>query len=111
MEKEFIRSLINGVINENLVLYKEIIDTPIAEVTDEYWKNVISLYNSVDRSRQETIVDIFKQVMIDTVSTMLGIIDGSIAIDDYENELELRINDQKTDDCLQDIFLELTEEE
>lgn len=47
--------------------------------------------------------------MIDTVSHMLGIIDGSSTLNDSELEPKLLLDSQDTENELQDSFLELVE--
>ena len=109
MEEKFVDCLLDGIVKENLTMYKEILDTPLTEVTDKYWQEVITLYNSVDKDKKLTIIEIFKQVMIDTISNILGIIDGNVSLGDFEHELKLRIDDVEVEDSLQDTFLESAE--
>ena len=51
-----------------------------------------------------------QQTMIDTISNMLGIIDGSSTLSGCDAEPKLYLDDADTDGDLQDLFLEYVEE-
>lgn len=110
MEEKLVDSIYKSVVEENLELYDEILNTPLSEVTDEYWKNVIMLYNKSDKADRKVIKKIFRQVIVDTVSTFLGILDGGSTLSDFEHEIKLTIDDNEIEESLQDMFLELSEE-
>jgi len=81
-----------------------------SETTIDYWKNARSLYCELDESQSEILVSIIKQVIIDTVANLFGVIDGVCGIDDEEWNFILSINGHSTDDELSDCFLEYVEE-
>jgi len=53
---------------------------------------------------------IVEQTMIDTVSHMLGVIDGSSTLNDCSLEPKLLLDSIDTEGELQDLFLEFIEE-
>ncbi|MCM2604230.1 hypothetical protein NDQ57_05890 [Rossellomorea marisflavi] len=53
---------------------------------------------------------IIEQTMIDTISNMLGVIDGSSTLKDCPVEPELLLDSNGTEGELQDLFLEIVEE-
>jgi len=53
--------------------------------------------------------NVIKQVMVDTIANVFGVIDGVRAIDDKEWDFTMSINGHSTDDELSDNFLEYVE--
>lgn len=43
----------------------------------EYWKNAINLYSTFDNNQKEIFINILKQTIVDTISGVFGILDGS----------------------------------
>ncbi|WDH76523.1 transposase [Exiguobacterium marinum] len=108
---EFVKAIYETVIKEGLAESKEIYTT--SEITsdmDGYWKQALGLYQGSDSEGQETLLKIIEQTMIETVSHMLGIIDGSSTLNDSELELSLSLDSQDTENELQDTFLDFIEE-
>lgn len=55
-------------------------------------------------------MSIIEQTTIDTISNMLGIIDGSATLKDFSLEPKLLLDSKDTEGELQDLFLEFIEE-
>ena len=55
-------------------------------------------------------MNVIKQTMIDTISSLFGILDGSSTLSGGNMEFDIKINGMSTEDELQDTFLELVEE-
>jgi len=110
VNEEFVRSVYTSIIEGNLTAYKGLFDRDNSENTIEYWKSARSLYSGLDESQKEILFRIIKQVMIDTVSNIFGVIDGVRGLDDNNDwNFMLSINGQGTDDELADCFLEYVE--
>ena len=111
MNEKFVKSLYESIVKENLVLYKELYKTTEVETaTDEYYKEALNLYNSLSEEKRDVIIRIIEQTMVDTISSMLGIIDGSIPLEEDDSlEPKLLLNSVDTDGELQDLFLEHVE--
>ncbi|HEY5564551.1 MAG TPA: transposase [Rhodothermia bacterium] len=110
--QKFVDGVLKSVIRENLKLYRGIFADP-GEVTDEYWMRALDLFRSLSRAHQKTLLDIMKQVEVDTVSNLFGILDGSSQISGKLEDFDLihkgsgvRLNGE-----LQDLLLEKTESE
>lgn len=111
MNEEFARSIYETVVEEGKNIYKELYEnTEVTEKTVDYWKNVLALYHSLDEKQRNVLIDIVQQIMIDTVSSVFGILDGSSTLSGGEFEFEVKINGISTEDELQDAFLEVAEE-
>lgn len=81
--KEFAVGLYSAVVDENIVIYRDLfLNTEIIKVTDPYWKNALPLFKSLSLEQQEVFFSIIKQIMVDTTSNVLGIIDGVNAFND-----------------------------
>lgn len=101
------------VVDEGVSSYKNIFAHP-GTVTDPYWARVLALYRSLPRGQRKVILDIMRQVQIDTVSHVFGILDGSTGLDgrarDFELTAKARKRKVRLDGDLQDLFLALEEE-
>ncbi|WP_411835988.1 hypothetical protein ACLBNB_02325 [Pseudomonas chlororaphis subsp. aurantiaca] len=75
--KDFVAGLRENVIDENISIYKNLFsNTSIEKVTDQYWKNVLALFQSLPSEQQAVFFELIRQTMIDTTSNILGILDG-----------------------------------
>jgi len=110
--EKFVEGVLKTVIEEGVKSYKEIFADP-GEVTDEYWKRVLDLYRSLSPAQRKVILEIMRQVEIDTVSEIFGILDGTNAINGKVEDFELIHKTSKAsvrlNGDLQDLFLEKTE--
>lgn len=103
--------MVVGVIEENKELYKDLFDnTTIDKRTDEYWKQSLNLYNNLSKDNKEVLMNIIEQTMIDTISNIFEISDGSSTLNGYNIETKLLLNGKDTEGELQDAFLEYVEE-
>lgn len=111
MNEQFVKSLYQSIVKENLELYKNLYETTkVDQNTDEYWKKALGLYNSLDQENKAVLMGIIEQTMIDTISNMLGVIDGNSTLKDCEYEPKLLLDSIDTEGELQDSFLEFIEE-
>lgn len=111
MNDIFVKSLYESIVKENIGLYKNLFETTAIEPeTSEYWKQSIQLYKSLTEKSKEAFMKIIEQTMIDTISNMLGIIDGSSTLKNCSLESKLLLNNEDTAGELQDEFLEYIEE-
>ena len=113
MNETFVKSLYGLIVKENLERYKDLYETAVVDSkTDAYYKEALNLYNSISEEKRVVIIKIIEQTMVDTISSMLGIIDGSIPLDDDDSfEPKLFLNSMDTEGELQDLFLEHIEEQ
>ncbi|CAI3115978.1 hypothetical protein MWMV8_MWMV8_02992 [Acinetobacter calcoaceticus] len=110
--KEFVKELRNTISDEYIDTYKQIysstlIDNKIKE--DPYWFDALTFYQSLSQKDKETLFKIIKQTTIDTTSTILGIIDGPVSLDQVSGDFTLTYTEnEKTvilNGDLQDEFL------
>ncbi|GMA98778.1 hypothetical protein [Pelosinus sp. IPA-1] len=111
MNKVFIKGIYKTVVEENKELYKDLFNnTTIDKRTDEYWKQSLNLYNNLSKDNKEALMNIIEQTMIDTISNIFGIIDGSSTLNGCNIKTKLLLDGKDTDGELQDTFLEYVEE-
>ncbi len=111
MNTNFVESLYESIVKENLQLYKNLFETTNSTSTsDEYWKEAIGFYDTLTVENKDKLMKIIEQTMKDTISNMLGVIDGSSTLKDCSLEPKLLLNSIDTRGELQDSFLEHIEE-
>lgn len=106
---EQLRSL---VIQKNCEIYKEIFSsTSPEESSDIYWKKALHLYGSLDDDNRQIFFEIIRQVAVDTMSNIFGILDGSIGLAEGSTSISLvsEPDHKKINGDLQDILLEQEE--
>ena len=111
MNEKFAKSLYESIVKENLDLYKEDFeDTETDSYTEEYWIKAIEFYNSLTDKHRDILMKIIEQTMVDTISNVLGIIDGHVTQADDSIKPKLYLNSKDTEGELQDSFLEYVED-
>ena len=81
MNEIFVKSLYESIVKENLKLYKNLYETTnVTPKTDE---------ESLTDDNKDILMRIIEQTMIDTISNMLGVIDGSSTLKDCSFEPKL----------------------
>jgi len=110
--EEFASCLKRAVVDENMGAYKEIFLASMSgDVTDEYWQRAVALFRSLPSEQHAVFFDILRQVCVDTVSNVLGIIDGSVSVDGLHGDFSLQHSDEDVSMSgdLQDAFLAVEE--
>lgn len=113
----FVKSIYKTIIEGNLSSYKEMYEEELDHTKlsnsegDVYWKNQDEFYNSLDNEQKEVLMLMMKQTMIDTISHVFGIIDGSSGLVDADVEPSLLLDSIDSEGDLQDLFLAYIEDE
>ncbi|KYQ80011.1 transposase [Acinetobacter lactucae] len=110
--KEFVKELINTVSDEYIDTYQQIYSSTLIDnkiKKDPYWFDALTFYQSLSQKDKETLFKIIKQTTIDTTSTILGIIDGPVSLNQNSGDFTLTYTEnEKTvilNGDLQDEFL------
>lgn len=113
LKGKFSQALYELGVKEGLEIYQGIYETPESdEVTDPHYKKALNFYNRISEEDKVVLMKIIEQTMVDTISSMLSIIDGSTPLDDDDSvEPKLLLNSMDTEGELQDLFLEYVEEQ
>ncbi|MBJ9936185.1 transposase [Acinetobacter pittii] len=110
--KEFVKELINTVSDEYIDTYQQIYSSTLIDnkiKKDPYWFDALTFYQSLSQKDKETLFKIIKQTTIDTTSTILGIIDGPVSLNQISGDFKLTYTENKKtvilNGDLQDEFL------
>ena len=110
MNEVFVEKIYKTIVKDGIVDYKELLEnTELSKTTDEYWKNALELYKNISSDEKEKMIKFAELIMIDTISSVFGILDGSSTLSEDEFEFEVNINGVSTENELQDTFLEYVE--
>jgi hypothetical protein len=110
MNDEFIRRIYNTVVKEHIDIYKDLYsNTKINEKTTNFWKKAIKFYHELDDNNKDIFFEIMKVVIIDAVSEVFGIFDGSSTLQGGDLDISITIDGKDTENELQDSFLEYVE--
>ena len=105
----FTEEIYKNVVEGNMELYKQFfLCNPNEEGTIEYWKNAIGLYNRLDDEGKQVLLSIIKSTIVDTISNVMAILDGSEGPEDIS--IKVQLNDHENDCELQDSFLAYAED-
>ena len=107
MNEKFVEKIYKTIVEDGVGEYKNLLDnTALKNATDKYWINALELYEKLTSEEKEKML----LIMIDTISSVFGILDGSSTLSGGDFEFEVRINGISTEDELQDTFLGFVEE-
>lgn len=114
LDKKFVMNIYEEIVNTNMEYYSTAYDD--TDIQDNYpteIKNRISFVQSLDPDRKKILLSYMRQIIIDTISNVFGIIDGSSYLEDFnEGDFELKYGNhikQIISGDLQDLFLEFVE--
>ena len=111
--KSLVSQLRSSVIEENLAIYRDLFQSTSPEgATDPYWVKALTMYQDMTEEQKSVLFEIVRQVMSDTVSNVMGILDGVSTLDGADDELVLAAKNsgELLSGDLQDLFLEMEEE-
>ncbi len=113
--EDFVKKIRESILDENVGIYKDLFNsTSVDEASDEYWKEALRFYGKLNSEERETLFKIIRQVSVDTISNLFGVLDGVTCLDDQGEDFTLTIGDDgkgKINGDLQDIFLEIEEDQ
>ena len=110
MNEEFVKKIYKTIVEEGVTTYRDLYDnTTINKNTVEYWKKALELYYTFDIAQKEIFFDVIKQTIIDTISSVFGVLDGSSSLLDGNFNFDIKIDGNTTRNELQDTFLMLIE--
>jgi hypothetical protein len=105
----FVDAVIHSIVDENLAIYAKLFNSTEA-ATDEYWISAKRFFDSLSSADRQVLLRIMRQVAIDTVSTMFGILDGTSSLMGRFESFELKHNGTRLTGELQDAFIVAIEE-
>lgn len=111
MNEKFVKCIYETIVEGGKNIYQELYEnTEVTEKTTDYWRDLLHLYGSFDDKQKKVFIGIIKQTMIDTISSIFGVLDGSSALLGGDFKFEVKINGICTEENLQDTFLGFIED-
>lgn len=108
--KEFVDGIREEVVTRNMRTYRRLFaQTRPSDASDAYWQSALQLFGELDRARQDILLGIVRQTMVDTVSSLLAVLDGVSDLPGQNGSIEVRIADENLAGNLQDLFLSAEE--
>lgn len=112
MIEKFTKDIYKGLVSNRVELYQHMYDTLTEEVNgDAYWNNLKGLYDTLTRQQKEVFFSVIRQTMIDTISGVFGVLDGSSNLDGDTYDCNVIIDGVDMENDLQDYFLSYVEVE
>ena len=100
------------VVDENADIYRDLFTNPDEDGEDGYWKEARALFAGLDDDQKEVFFTILRQVIVDTTSTILGVVDGTVALPGIDDDFSLRLGrGPEMAGDLQDCFLSQEEDD
>jgi len=111
--EEFVKEIHRSIIDDNLSSYCNLLNSTEPEsATDPYWQRAIALYATLNADDRRVLFDIIRQIMVDTISSVFGLLDGVSRLAGQEGDFSLfaHSSPERLNGELQDRFLELEED-
>src|SRR5690554_1519400 len=106
-----IRSLYDSIVKENKKMYSEMFYNNVtSKNSTTHWKQALSLFNDLSGDNKVVLLNIIEETMIDTISNLLGIIDGNVTLSGNVEPPQLFYDGKDVSDEMQDLFLEFIED-
>ncbi|RDS81125.1 hypothetical protein DWU98_11295 [Dyella monticola] len=107
----FISKLHAVVVEENNAIYRNLLlNTDPGEASDPYWRRVLTVFSGLNADQREVLLELTRQVTIDATANVLGIIDGTCALEGMDHEFRLTYGARNLAGELQSLFLEQAEQ-
>lgn len=111
MNEEFIKRIYETVVNENMEIYEKQFKMNVKTGNiSNYTKGTLEIYAMLSEEQKQLFMKILRNIIIDTISNVFGILDGSSSLVGGNMEIKVEINGHDTEDELQDTFMEFVEE-
>lgn len=107
---EFVTKLKGQVIDGDNKIYQNLLNET-NEATDPIWQNMLLIYKKMTKDQQLAFVQFLRLIQVNTLSHVLGILDGSTYLAESIEDFVLKTagGDHQINGSLQDIFLEMEE--
>jgi hypothetical protein len=107
---EFVTAIRERVIENDYSIYQDLLEDTIKS-DDPVWKEILPLYNNINNEQRKSFLNFIRLIQTNTVSHILGILDGSTYLDEKRQSFILKTEQEEDiiNGDLQDIFLEMEE--
>lgn len=109
--EQFVKAVYATVVQDGLVGYKEMYEEAVGSSDTDLYSQAIRMYQQMDAEQQKLMMHLIEVVMVDTVSDVFGLIDGSSTLNDSDIEATLLLDDVDTEGYLQDLYIGYLQDE
>jgi len=109
--ESFVKAVYETVVQDALSGYKEMYEEEVLPSDTDLYSQAIHMYQQMDAEQQKLMMHLMEVVMVDTVSHVFGVIDGSSPLIDSDMEATVLLDDVDTEGELQDSFIGYLQEE
>jgi hypothetical protein len=105
--KKFVETIRQEIIEQNLAHYASMLVLPIEQVTEPRVQAAVNAFSRMDEAQRKAVVGLLRMVLVDTVSNVFGILDGSTLISGFREDFVLTYGADATllSGDLQDLLL------
>lgn len=109
--EQFVKAVYETVVQEGLHTYREMYEEEVSSSDTDLYSQAIHMYQQMDAEQQKLMMHLMEVVMVDTVSNVFGVIDGSSSLNDSDMEATVLLDDVDTEGELQESFIGYLQEE
>ncbi|WP_394832929.1 helicase RepA family protein [Pendulispora rubella] len=85
--------------------YAENLNMPLERVRDPIYRPIVTAFQQMNAEQQAAMHAFARLVLVDTISSLFGILDGSSRMRDFGEEFSVMYEGEKLNGNLQDDFL------
>jgi hypothetical protein len=94
--QHFISSIRSEVLEQNWADYQSALrEESVSGSTSQYWPKMAKFNLSLNQEQRKQFEMTIRQVMVDTISNILGILDGTSILEHYRGDFNLTYSDDK----------------
>lgn len=108
-DRDLVQEFLSRCVDDNVDSYKQLLEKlPRDEAKDPYWIKLLDFYDRSNNEDRQFIIELMRQVSIDSVASVLSIIDGVgytelnedlVLSDDHGNSLQGDLSDMFLEKC------------
>ena len=112
MIEKFTKDIYKNLISSGTERYRHMYESMSQQIhCDGYWGDIKKFYDSLTIQQRNVFFSVIEQTMIDTISGIFGVLDGSSNLNGNVYECDVIVNGIDMDHDLQDYFLSYVETE
>ncbi len=111
MIEKFTKDVYNSLVLDRTDAYRRMYNSMTEETGgDEYWADLKEFYDTLSTRQKEVFFRVIKQTIIDSISGVFGVLDGSSNLSGTTYECDVMVDGVDMEHDLQDYFLSYVEE-
>lgn len=105
--REFVERIREEVIEQNARHYASMLDMPANKVRDSRMRSIVAAFERMDAEQKKAVRTLVRQVLLDTVSNLFAILDGSSLLTGFRKQFVLtyEASQEKFNGDLQELLL------